>query len=126
MPTQPSTEGPITIPATISSTGEGTRSAGSALTTSGAMSATTMMISRLVKCIGPPHLGGQVREGVEHSEVVRGSPWAGHEVHPGCGSGNRTLRRRPIRSYSRSAGRRYIRSAYVHPTHLPAQRAHYE
>ena len=49
--TQPSSEGPSTMPATISSTGEGTRNAGTALTTSGATNATTTMISRLVKCI---------------------------------------------------------------------------
>jgi hypothetical protein len=44
------------------------------------------MISRLVKCIGPPHLGGQVREGVVHSAVEIGSvPLERLALSPQCG-----------------------------------------
>ncbi len=46
--THPSSAGPITIPATISNTGDGTRTRGISRTTSGARNATTMTISRFV------------------------------------------------------------------------------
>src|SRR4051812_25501361 len=47
--TQPRTDGPRTIPATISRTTDGTRSRGAQPSASGTAAATAVMISRLVK-----------------------------------------------------------------------------
>src|SRR5207302_1894681 len=53
--THPSSDGPRTMPATISSTGEGTRTTGIARTTSGAANATAETINRFMKDMAIPY-----------------------------------------------------------------------
>jgi hypothetical protein len=68
------------MPATISSTGEGTRTTGTARTTSGAANAIAEMISRLVNDTASPYESGQ---GVEHP-AVEGGVGEDHRAERGC------------------------------------------